>query len=233
MAFDEDKEEVRKEETGGAEQKPEADTDASNTKKDFLRLCITTGAAALIIIAGGFLIGRFVLPVSSGSIDSKTAKLLKTDADYLAAVSESETINAEIDSLISDNDRIENAFNDVVEYEKQLDGLQADFKAINDRLYDARGTLQAAKTAYDSAESALKLLHSSTVTLSPGTYSVGTHIPSGTYLATGNGSFLTAGSDKTLKINVNLDQTNPYRCELAENDTIKLSTEAEFTPEAE
>ena len=243
MAFDKDK---AREELNGAETETERsedeiaddedyDTDENteneivDEKRELLWLCISTIAAAAAIIACGFLIGRFAVPVSSDAVTAKTAELFRTDADYLAAVKESKEINDEIDSLNADNERIENSFNDVVEYEKQLDKLKADFKVANDKLYDAQSALKSAKTAYDNTQSSLTRLRSRTVTLSPGTYTVGVHIPTGAYLATGNGSFLTAGSDKILKINVNLDR-NPFTCELAENDTIKLSCEAKFQP---
>ena len=203
-----------------------------NEKRELLWFRISVIAAAAAVIALGFLTGRFIVPVSQDAVTDKTAALFKTDADYLAAVKDNKEINTEIDELNADNERIENSFNDVVEYEKQLDKLKADFKSVNDQLYDARNELKAAKSDYDSAQSSLKKLKSRTVTLSPGTYTVGVHIPAGTYTATGNGSLLTAGTDKNLKINVNLDH-EPYLCELSERDTIKLSCAAEFKPEVE
>ena len=210
----------------------EAEDEGADEKKEILWRYGSIISAAAAVIACGFLIGRFAVPVSPTAVTDRTAKLFETDADYLAALNENENIYAEIDSLNQDSERIENAFNDVVEYEKQLDKLKADFKSVNDRLYDAGNSLKAAKSDYDNALSSLTRLRSRTVTLSPGTYTVGVHIPAGSYLATGNGSLLTAGTDKNLKINVNLNQ-EPYQCKLAENDTIKLSCEAEFQPEVE
>ena len=215
------------EENDSAEQKTEA---AVSDENSIRRLCIFAAIAAVITIASGFLIGRFVLPVSSDSITGKAAEMLKTDKNYLAAVADGKTINAEINALIEDGVRIENTFNDVIEYEKQLDELQSDFQELSDELLDARSALETARADYDSVQSSLTQIRSRTVTLSPGTYTVGIHIPSGKYSATGNGSLLTAGMNKNLKINTNLTQ-EPYVCELAENDTIKLSTEAKFVPE--
>ena len=220
MAFDDER---KNEETGN---------ETIDEKREQLWRFASVIAAAAAVIAFGFLIGRFVVPVSDAAVTDKAEELFKTDADYLAAIKESETINGEIDDLNADRERIENSFNEVVEYEKQLDKLKAEFKSVNDKLYDAKSALKAAKSDYDSARSSLAKLKKKTVTLSPGTYTVGVHIHAGVYDATGNGSLLTAGSDKNLKINVNLDR-NPYRCELSENDTIKLSCEAQFKPEEE
>ena len=224
MAFDEDEKEDELDDTDEY-----VEDDIIDEKKEKIWLLASVISAAAAIIACGFLIGRFAVPVSPEAINEKAAELFKTDTDYLAAVRESKTVNGEIDALIADSERIENSFNDVVEYEKQLDKLKADFKSVNDALYDAQTALKAAKSAYDSAQSSLTRLRSRTVTLSPGTYTVGVHIPSGGYYATGNGSFLTAGTDKNLKINVNLDD-EPFMCSLVENDTIKLSCKAEFEP---
>ena len=225
-------EEITEDETENADDEASEEDNVIDEKRERLWHYASMAAAAAAVIACGFLIGRFAVPVSESKVSDMTAELFKTDEDYRAAVSEGKAINAEIDSLNADNERIENSFNDVVEYEKQLDKLKADFKSVNDKLYDARSTLKAMKDDYDSKQTSLTRLKSRTVTLSPGTYTVGIHIPAGAYSATGNGSFLTAGSDKNLKINVNLDR-NPYLCSLAENDTIKLSCKAEFKPEVE
>lgn len=225
--------EITETETTDEETEMDADTEtAADEKRERLWFYGSVIAVAAAVIACGFLVGRFAVPVSEDAVIAKTSVLFKTDADYLAAVKEGKDINAEIDDLNADNERIENSFNDVVEYEKQLDKLKADFKSVNDKLYDARSALKTAKSEYDSVQSSLTRLKSRTVTLSPGTYIVGIHIPSGTYSATGNGSLLTAGADKNLKINVNLSR-EPYSCKLAENDTIKLSCEAKFVPEVE
>lgn len=210
----------------------EAETENADEKKEILWRYASVIAVAMAVIACGFLVGRFVVPISQTAVTDRTAKLIKTDADYLAALKNSEEISEEIDSLNADNERIENAFNDVVEYEKQLDKLKADFQGVNDKLYDARNALKSAKSDYDGVVSSLTRLRLQVVTLSPGTYTVGIHIPAGTYLATGDGSFLTAGSDKNLKTNVNLNR-DPFTCELSENDTIKLSCQAEFRPAEE
>lgn len=201
----------------------------ADEKKDMLWFRISTIAAAAAVIACGFIIGRFVIPVSPAAVTDKKAELFRTNEDYLAAAKDSEEINRAIDSLIADDERIETSFNDVVEYEKQLDKLNADFKSVNDDLYDAKNALRTAKSEHDSVKESLTRLQEKTVTLSPGAYTVGVHIPAGTYSATGNGSLLTAGTDKKLKINVNLN-SEPYRCELLVNDSIKLSCEAEFKP---
>ena len=219
-------------ENNDAEESAENEESSKDKKRELLWFRGSVIAAAAAVIALGFLTGRFIVPVSRDAVIEKTATLFKTDSDYLAAVKDNKEINTEIDELNADNERIENSFNDVVEYEKQLDKLKAEFKSVNDKLYDARSELKAVKSDYDSAQSSLKKLKSKTITLSPGTYTAGVHIPAGTYTATGNGSLLTAGTDKNLKINVNLDR-EPYRCELSERDTIKLSCEAEFKPEVE
>lgn len=235
MAFDEDEikdDGLFEDEAGEDEDNEDWEDEAGDEKSERLWRYACMIAAAAAIMACGFIIGRFAVPVSQEAVAEKTAELFKTDADYRAAVNEGKTVNGEIDALNADNERIENSFNDVVEYEKQLDKLKVEFKSVNDKLYNARNALKSAKSDYDSTQTSLDRIKAKTVTLSPGTYTVGVHIPAGTYSTTGNGSFLTAGTNQNLKINVNLSR-EPYRCELAENDTIKLSTKAEFKPEVE
>lgn len=204
---------------------------ADTAKKNSANPYIVTAIISAFVVIFGFAAGLTVLPYPQKAADDAVTKALKSDADYTAAYNENEDLKKEIDALNSDNERIETAFNDVVEYEKQLDELNAEFQTLNDELYNARGELKSAEEEYNNVQTALSELHSRPVTLPPGTYTAGIHIPSGTYLITGNGSLLTAGADKTLKVNINLDASTPYRCTLADNDTIKLSTEALFNPE--
>ncbi len=218
--------------TASSDKKPEDENGGSERKPKKNRLpYIITAAAAALIIAAGFFAGLLFIPVPQSAVIKKTEMLFKTDDDYLAAVKAGKALRDEITGLNADNDRIESAFNDVVEYEKQLDSLKAEAKSLNDELYNVRSELKQAENDRNEAQSELTGLRGQTITLSPGIYTVGVHIPSGTYLVSGNGSLLTAGSDKTLKTNINLDTETPYRCELVDRDTIKLSTEAEFAPE--
>ena len=108
MAFDEteiaeaelEEGETAKEETS------EDETTEADEKREMLWHYASLIAAAAAVIAFGFLIGRFVVPVSEDAVTKKTSALFETDKDYLSAIKDGENINGEIDSLNADSDRI-------------------------------------------------------------------------------------------------------------------------------
>ncbi|MCD8391528.1 MAG: hypothetical protein LUD03_06790 [Firmicutes bacterium] len=185
--------------------------------------------AAVLIIIIGFFAGFIAFGASDEKVDSKKEELQKTDTSYLRAKSENTTLTASIEALEENGENIEKTFDSVVEYQKQYDTLEEEYSEYQSQLDSLTSDYDQLKSEYDELSEQLTKLKTQTVTLTPGTYTVGTHLAAGNYSVTGDGSMLAADSNSSLKINTILDD-DAYECTLSGGDIIKLETTAKFTP---
>lgn len=207
-------------------------TDVPEGKKISLKLYALSAAAVLLIALIGFLLGRFILPVSDEVAEKRLSEVRDASKEYNLAKSDNATLTAGIDSLEESNENIEKVFDSVIEYQKEYDNLQEEKGKKQAELDALNSDYEQLKSGYDKLQSKMSELKGQTVTLTPGMYTVGENIPEGNYSATGNGSLLIADSGNTLKINTILDDVE-FLCSLNNGDIIKLETQAEFVPEGE
>ncbi len=188
--------------------------------------------AGVIVVFCAFCIGRFVIPVSDMRVSGHTARLTQTDKAYLSAKTENARLGAEVSELEANDRSIETTFNDVIEYKKMYDALKSEYAEKSGKLTELDNETASQTRELDQLSAKLKEYKERSYILDAGIYTVGVHIPDGSYRVSGMGTFLLASKNRALKENERLNIPGAV-FNLSDGDIIKLDNETRFEREGD
>lgn len=192
-------------------------------------------ALAVASVIGAFALSAVFFFVGSSSaknprlIEEKYAKLRESGTKYNNLIQDTEALNAEIDSLTKDRDRINGEVEALKAYDSKSPEIESKINDLQTELDTLNASNAELKSEIDSLTGSISEKLASIVNLPSGIYTVGDTIAAGKYIATGSGKILVSDSRGGVKLNSILT-ADGTEITLDDNDQIQLDTYAKFTP---
>ena len=169
----------------------------------------------------------FIIGTNHSADSTQTAitldRLRSVSLDYKSAKAENKQLTQEVSELSQEALEADSKETMIGDYEstkqsleKELNDAKAKLQSVNDELYNVNQEVKALKDGSKALE------------LTPGTYSVGTNIPEGSFDVTGSGSIIAATSTKETVINSTLNPDTPVRLVFKSGYTVKINSNTKF-----
>ena len=201
--------------------------DFDERKKNILFFVITSGLAALTLLVF-FLIGT-ASEKAEEDINFELAHIETTSKNYLDAQKSISDAEEKLDVLQSEIDEVQEELNILTEYESNTGEVKSKLNVLNDEMDNLKDEIASREKTVTNLDSSIASKSLTSFTLTPGIYTAGKNIKSGKYNVTGDG-IMTISDDKgALRANTLLG-TEPFTCQIADNDIIKTETTAAFIP---
>lgn len=189
--------------------------DFENRRNRFFLVFIVISALVIVL---GFTVGFFVPHIGEYEDSHEIAA---HDPDLREAKEKNAELNEETARLFAERAEKKATLKSIENYDgegkTELDDLTSELNELNSRIEEKK------KEADTDTEA------DGSITLSPGIYTVGKHIPSGSYYVSGGGSLVVSDQSGN-KINSPLSK-EAAEYELSDGDTVKIEASVKFDTE--
>ena len=189
---------------------------------------IITTFIVTAILAGSFTLAVY-LPTDNDIIDSRAEHLLSNDEEYASLLKERAGLKDEISTLQSQSEEKETQIDNLNDYDNTMAGLDMKIKESREELASLKNQAGEKQAQLDGLNAQIAGKNSKQITLTPGVYTVGTHLRVGKYSVTGSGKFQVATSEGLSKVNDVLGDS-PYTITLEQGDKVNIESSTKFTP---
>ena len=197
-----------------------------NVKKRNIIFFIVPAAAAFIVLLCVFFAGIFSNKAEE-DINFELAKIRDTSQKYAEAQKNINDGNSAIEDLNKEISEKQAELNTITEYESNTGELKSKLNVLNDEMNDLNNEISSREESISDLDSSISKKSSLPFNLTPGVYTAGKNVITGSFNVTGDGILTVSTSDGSLKINTVLT-SEPFTCQLNDGDILKLETNAAF-----
>lgn len=205
----------------------ETSDETAEEKNPNITFFIITGAISAVVLALFFFLGSMSHKYEE-DINFELAKQREKNSSYAEVKKETEDNQNAISELTSENEELQKELNTITDYESDTGEIKSNINVLKDKLDDINKEISDKKKKSESFDAKIKQKTKS-FSLTPGIYTAGENVYTGSFTVTGDGSFTVTSSDANLKTNTMLGDDD-FQCTLEDGDIVKLETTATFVP---
>lgn len=205
----------------------ETSDETAEEKNPNIPFFIITGAVSAIVLALFFFLGSMSHKYEE-DINFELAKQREKNSSYAEVKKETEDNQNAISELTAENEELQKELNTITDYESDTGEVKSNINVLKEKLDDINKEISDKKKNSESLDAKIKQKTKS-FSLTPGIYTAGENVYTGSFAVTGDGSFTVTSSDGNLKTNTMLGDDD-FQCTLEDGDIVKLETSATFVP---
>lgn len=205
-----------------SESNAQPSSDAPNDKLFY----ILSAAIAFSVLLSVFLTGILCYK-NEEDINFKFSHMQSTSSKYAGAQEKINLTNEEISVLEDELSEIRSELNTITEYESNTGVIKSKQNVLKTELDDLNSTITSKEKALSDIENSIRKKLPSMLTLTPGLYTVGENLLSGSYSAVGDGAIVVSSSAGSAIVNTMLT-SEAASFTLNDGDIVKLGTKAVF-----